>query len=174
MNRYLHQFRLLFSPREKRRFVLLVGLMVVAALLEMLGIGLLVGIAAVFLDPASELTERIAAYLSVGGPEQLLLLFLAVSAAGFVLKTLYSYGVVRLCSSFIYRQGARLSGRIFANYLDADYAVIAEESVSDLALQLRRCSDFCTLVLMPELQFLSDLLVIVLTIAVLASLPFRL
>ena len=167
MNRYLHQFRLLFSPREKRRFVLLVGLMVISALLEMLGIGLLVGIAVVFLDPASELAEQIASGLSIGSSEQLLMLFLAVAAAGFALKTLYSYGVIRLGSSFIYRQGAQLSGRIFANYLASDYEVIAEEAVSDLTLQLRRCSDFCTLVLMPELQFLSDLLVIILTVAVL-------
>ena len=49
--RFLQQLRVLMTPRDKFRFLLVVAVMGVAALMELAGIGVLLPVAAVCLNP---------------------------------------------------------------------------------------------------------------------------
>ena len=49
--RFLQQLRVLMTPRDKCRFLLTVAVMGLAALSELAGIGVLIPVAAVFLNP---------------------------------------------------------------------------------------------------------------------------
>ena len=176
MKAFLDRMRRLFSPRDKRKFVLLTLLMAVSALLEMAGIGLLLGAATLFVSPetpaAARVRDALAAFPPGGSPELRIALLIAGIAVLLAAKNLLALAIVRWQSKFIAAKQADIAGRLFAAYLNADAETLAALAPEECFSNLTRIREFCHLVLLPGLQVVADALVIaVLSVTALALFP---
>ena len=59
MKKYLQQFRKLFTPADKKKFLAITFLMAIAGFMEMAGIGLLAVAANIFLEPEGSFPQRL-------------------------------------------------------------------------------------------------------------------
>ncbi|MBE6357798.1 MAG: ABC transporter ATP-binding protein [Lentisphaerae bacterium] len=166
MKSFIAQLRWLFTPRDKRKFIFIAVLMAFSALLELFGIGILLGAATVFLAPESGLgvtTTGILSRLFPGVPAQYHTA-LAISGIGLLLaaKNIVAVQIVHIQSKFIFTKRDELAKRLFKTYLCADYKNFSALSTDYCISSFSRLNDMGTLVLLPSMQVLSDILVIAL------------
>ncbi len=167
--------RLLLTRREKIRLAGLFVMMVAGALLEIVGLGVLVSGAAVFLDPelmARGVAAEICARCGFETPEEFVIAALVCVAVFFFLKGLFELLLVYLQSRLIYRKQADFETRLFRNYLLTPYALNLKNSVAVLNNNLGRVQLFCSDGFLCALLVLTDAAVIaVLTAALMVFLP---
>ena len=170
------QLRWLFSPRDKRRFVCIAFLMAISALLELLGIGILLGAATVFLSPESRTGEAVAAVLAalLPGVRESHRVAWAIGGIGILLtaKNAFALFISDLQGKFIFARRNELARRIFSGFLHADYESFSRLSPDVCFASIYRLNDMGSLVLMPMMQVLADVLVIgVLAVSAVALFP---
>ena len=172
---FLNQIRVLLSPREKRRLVVVVLMMTVAALMELAGIGVLLPVAAVFLNPEwmeHEWVRAGCAFFGIADRTQFVLAGMLVLAALFTLKTVFSFRMIREQARFIYEKQRELSVRLYRNYLESPFAYGANRSVAEWNTKLHQVEQLCTFILMPLMTVATDaLLVATLTGVLLCTMP---
>ena len=164
MKSFIDQLRWLFDPKDKRKFISITFLMALSALLELLGISILLGAAAVFLSPQSEIacrTSQIMAALLPGIPERYHIA-LAIAAIGILLaaKNIFAAWIVSLQSRFIFAKRNELAKRLFKTYLSADYETFSRLSNDYCFNSFNRLTEMGNLVLLPSMQVLADVMVI--------------
>lgn len=172
----VNQIRILFTPADKLRFLGVSGLMLLAALLEMLGIGLLVSAAALILAPEQFSSRQIVRQIfEASGFETQHAFVIAVLLAigAFLLaKNGFLLWVCRRQSQFVYRKGAELNVRLYANYLNAPYGSSLHRSTAELNTNMSRINQLISGVMLPAMQVLADGLVIVLLgLTLIATMP---
>ena len=176
MIKFLNQIRVLLTPRDKRKLVLIVLMMTVAALMELVGIGVLLPVAAVFLNPAwmdHEAVRAVREFLGIADRSDLVLVGIGALAAVFTVKTAFSFWVIREQARFIYGKQRDLSVRLYRNYLDSPYPCGAARSVAEWNAMLNLVEQLCHFILIPLMTALTDaLLVIALTAVLLAVMPW--
>jgi len=164
MKSFIDQLRWLFDPKDKRKFISITFLMALSALLELLGISILLGAAAVFLSPQSEIacrTSQIMAALLPGIPERYHIA-LAIAAIGILLaaKNIFAAWIVSLQSRFIFAKRNELAKRLFKTYLSADYETFFRLSNDYCFSSFNSLTEMGNLVLLPSMQVLADVMVI--------------
>lgn len=171
MRTLLLKIRILLTPRDKWTLVRVTLLMAVSALLEIVGIGLLLPVVAVFVRPEL-LTQN--HYLKVfhqlfpfSDPVSFTVFCCVLMAGVYCLKNLFALYVIRRQAAFIFRKQAELSTRLYGNYLTAPYRFFQEGSVAELNANISRVSSVCTCIFMPFMSFMTDLFVVLLLSAVL-------
>ncbi len=177
MNKRLQQFRLLFSPADKRKFLELTILMAIAGLMEMAGIGLLAGTVAIFFNPdnarAIALFDRFRSLF----PESSYNIFI-ISAIGFVsllliIKNLFSLFIIALQSKFLRNRQNAISCRLFKSFLNAEYRDYLSRSTDEYNGVLERIKRIFDGFFAPALQFVADVIIIIcLSCAALFMLPW--
>lgn len=176
MKRFLTRLRWLFTPQDKKKFLLLAMLMSISALLEMAGIGLLLAAAALFLSPQTAVSENARQILTELMPGAGSSLQVATVVAGIafllMLKNLFALWIVDRQSRFISGKQSELARRVFDTFIYADSEsfrrIAPEKSFADLA----RITQLSNLVLLPGMQMISDILVItVLMVTMLVLFP---
>ena len=171
----LWKIRVLLSRHDKFRLLGVVVLMAFSALMELAGIGVLVPLAAVFLQP--ELMQKYPLLERIGScfadRQSFLYAGIAATAALFVLKNLFAYLIVKLQSDFVYGIQRDLIVRLYRNYLYCPYLQTASRTTAELNNNLERIIRICNNSLLPGMLVLTDLLVIVLLTGVLCwFMPF--
>jgi len=176
MKTFINQIRWLFSPQDKRKLLGLSLLMSLSALLEMAGLGLLLGAAALFLAPqnpaAARVHEVVAAWLpGISGNSRIALTVGAIALL-LVGKNLFALWIVRLQSGFIAAKQTDLARRLFDSYLNTDYETFKNRPPELSFSGITRIYQLCHTVLLPGLQIIADILVIgVLSVSVLVLFP---
>lgn len=164
MKALFDRLRWLFPPRDKKKFLLLAALMAVSALLEMAGIGLLLGAAALFLSPESavalRLRELLAGILPGNSAELQLAALIGVFALLLAGKNLFALGIVRLQSRFIAAKQSELARRLFDAYLHGDSETMSALPPEECFGNITRINRLCHQLLLPGLQVAADVLVI--------------
>lgn len=165
MKTFINQIRWLFSPQDKRKLVGLSLLMALSALLEMAGLGLLLGAAALFLtpqNPAAGQLQQMSAALLPGIPENGRIA-LTVGAIALLLagKNLFALWIVKLQSRFIAAKQSELAQRLFDSFLDTDYETFKSRPPELSFSGISRIYQLTYTVLLPGLQIVADIMVIV-------------
>ena len=123
-------------PNEKRKLPLILGMMMVATFLEVLGVGLVVPLTAVLVQPALLQTNPWASSVlrRMGDPDQRSLLTLGLAAIGAVyfLKAIFLTFQCERQTRFINDVQLRLSQRLFSTYLRQPYTFHLQRNSAQL------------------------------------------
>ncbi len=166
MKSFIAQLRWLFTPQDKRKFIFITLLMAFSALLELLGIGILMGAAALFLSSEedtenrfSEILENIFPAADAGNRIAFAICFIGILLAA---KNIFAYLIVTIQAKFVFAKRDELAKRLMANLLYADYETYSKLSHDYCFGSFNRLSDIGNLVLLPSMQILADFQVIAL------------
>lgn len=144
MRQILKKLNVLLDKKQKRTMVGLMFLMVIGAFLQTAGVGLLVQVVNIVIDPEAVQTNAIAAwvYELFGSPdyETFAVSIMALLIAVFVIKNVFLFVQQKLTFAFVYTNQFRTSERMMRNYLrrnyefylNADTAVVQRSITSDV------------------------------------------
>ena len=144
MIRIIKKLRVLLDGRQKRIMAGLIVLMVIGAFLQTAGVGMLVQVVNVVIDPEAVENSRAAAMLyDLLGSESYSSFSITVMVLlilTFVVKNLFLYIQQKLTFAFVYTNQFRTSERMMRNYLrrgyefylNADTAVVQRSITSDV------------------------------------------
>ncbi len=144
MRQILKKLNVLLDKKQKRTMVGLMFLMVIGAFLQTAGVGLLVQVVNIVIDPDALQNNAIAAwvYELCGSPdyETFAVSIMALLIAVFVIKNVFLFVQQKLTFAFVYTNQFRTSERMMRNYLrrnyefylNADTAVVQRSITSDV------------------------------------------
>ncbi len=168
MNLFLNRIRVLLTPRDKWKLLLVVLMMVIAAVMELAGFGILLPVATVFLRPAWMENAGVQQILHVFGltdRTRFVLAGVGLIAGIFTLKTLFSYWTVRVQSCFVYRKVQELAGRLYRNYLLSPVSYADHHPVSEWNAMLDMLGQLGQFVLMPLMTLCTDVILSLMLVA---------
>lgn len=168
MGQIIRKMQKLLDGKQKRTMAGLILFMVIGAFLQTAGVGLLVSVINVVIDPRAVENSRLAGglYALMGGSyERFAILVMSLLILTYVLKNIFLYIQQKLMYAFIYTNQFRTSERLMRNYLrreyefylNADTAVVQRSITSDV-------NNMYALIL-AFLQLLSDSVVTVFVVA---------
>ena len=158
------KIRMLISPRDKFRLIGVVLLMTLGALLEILGVGLLMPIIALFTKP--ELLEQnfylrtFRSFAGAPGTFSFACVAAALVAAVWCVKGGLSLYVIAMQRRFIRDKECELSARLFGVFLGADWRFLLTHGAADLGTQMQRVHTVCEDVLLPFMLVATDALTV--------------
>lgn len=144
MKSILTKLNILLNKKQKKRMSLLVIMMLIGAVLEVAGIGMVVPAVKLVMDEEAikndELVSTIYDILPVSNQKQFIIVIMVSLMAIFVLKNLYLYLEQKVMLSFVYSNQFDTSERLMKNYLrknyefylNADTAVVQRNITSDV------------------------------------------
>ena len=169
MLQILKKLRVLLDKKQKRTMFGLIILMVISAFLQTAGVGLLVQVMSIVIDPDavmnSALTKYIYDLLDMKSFESFSVLIMILLIVTFIVKNIFLFVQQKLTLAFVYTNQFRTSERMMRNYLrrgyefylNADTAVVQRSITSDV-------NNMYALIL-ALLQLLSDIVVSVFVVA---------
>lgn len=169
MFRKIRKLRVLLDGRQKGAMVGLIFLMVIGALLQTAGVGMLVQAVNVIIDPrALENSEVVAALYVLLGSESyksFSIVVMALLIAVFVVKNLFLFFQQKLTFAFVYTNQFRTSERMMRNYLRRSYEFYLNADTA--AVQRNITSDVNNMyaMILAMLQLLSDSVVSLFVVA---------
>ena len=144
MIQIIKKLRVLLDKKQKRTMVGLIILMVISAFLQTAGVGMLVEVMQIVIDPEAVQHSRVAeACYEIMGVESyrtFSIIVMVLLILVFVVKNLFTYVQQKLTLSFVYTNQFRTSERMMRNYLrrgyefylNADTAVVQRNITSDI------------------------------------------
>jgi len=144
MLQIIKKIRILLDKKQKRTMIGLVFLMVISAFLQTAGVGLLVQVVNVVIDPEAVANSGIAKacydLIGVDSYQTFSVIIMAALILTFVVKNIFMYVQQKLTLSFVYTNQFRTSERMMRNYLrrgyefylNADTAVVQRSITSDV------------------------------------------
>lgn len=165
----------LLEPRERWRFVVLMGVLVVAALADLVGLSAVLGLLNVLSDPArlpglpviGPVLSRIAGGDIFAGQIMLTLAVIGVIVAALVLRALAAYAMIR----FAEMRGYSIACRLLGAYLRQPYIWFLNRNTADISKSvLSETSQLVGRVLTPALRMLANAFVVIVILAFLTTL----
>ncbi|MCM1111686.1 MAG: ABC transporter ATP-binding protein/permease [Muribaculum sp.] len=144
MLQIMKKLRILLDKKQKRTMAGLMVLMVVGAFLQTAGVGLLVQVVNLVIDPAavqnSRLASKVYAFFGSADYETFAIDVMVLLIVTFVVKNLFLFVQQKLTFAFVYTNQFRTSERMMRNYLrrnyefylNADTAVVQRSITSDV------------------------------------------
>ncbi|MDE7253025.1 MAG: ABC transporter ATP-binding protein/permease [Acetatifactor sp.] len=144
MRQILKKLRVLLDKKQKRTMVGLMFLMIIGAVLQTAGVGLLVQVVNIVIDSDAVQNSRIASwvYELCGSPDYdtFAVSVMALLIGVFILKNVFLFIQQKLTFAFVYTNQFRTSERMMRNYLrrgyefylNADTAVVQRSITSDV------------------------------------------
>ena len=144
MLQILKKLRVLLDKKQKRTMAGLIVLMVIGAFLQTAGVGLLVEVVNVIIDPDAVMNSTIAKLcydlLGSNSYESFAITVMVLLIVTFVVKNVFLYVQQKLTFAFVYTNQFRTSERMMCNYLrrgyefylNADTAVVQRSITSDV------------------------------------------
>ena len=144
MLQILKKLNVLLDKKQKRTMVGLIILMVIGAFLQTAGVGLLVQVVSIVIDPNAIMNNELAQFaydlLGMESYQSFSVLIMALLIVTFIVKNIFMYVQQKLTFSFVYTNQFRTSERMMRNYLrrgyefylNADTAVVQRSITSDV------------------------------------------
>lgn len=156
----------LFNKREKRKFILLFAMMIAAALLETLGIGLIVPLAGILTSPdiiqENDILSWIYHTLHFQSTASFIIFSVAMLIAVFIFKNLYLILFHYAQYKVIFNQQVKLSRRLFQEYLSKPYSFHLQRNSAELLRNVNaEVPKVFQGIMMSAFQLLTELLVII-------------
>lgn len=132
---YISLFNLLNTHQKKRLLVLLL-LMILGALLETLGISLILPVISVILDPDSIFSSHAMLYiynfLGMESSRDFLIFLCVVLMAVYILKNIYLYFMYSVQYRFASNNRLQMSSRMFSIYLNKPYEFFLNKNAAEI------------------------------------------
>lgn len=163
--RPIFEFWTLLSPRERFKAAILCIFMLISAGLEVLGIGLIMPVIAIFSKPEIiEQNKYLAMAKKMINPSSdknfILILCFSIIAL-FIIKNAFLSFQTYLQAKFVYGKGAELASKLFENYMHAHYRFHLDNNSGNLIGKLNLSSSaICQNILMPGMIILTELAVV--------------
>ncbi len=136
MFRIVGKFRRLFDRRQKCNIVIIIILMVIGALLEMLGVSLIVPLISTIMNgnfiEANRFTNYINKFLEAESPRHFIILMLIVLIIIYIVKGLFLYFENYLQQLFICNNRMRMQRRLMESIMQRPYEYFLHESTSNI------------------------------------------
>ena len=165
MRETINKIRLLLDRKDKFSLAGVAILMMFASLLEMAGVGVLVAVVTLILVPETVASHGVlrdaAVLLNQLSDKYGVYSILGATALLFVLKTVFSYLIVKVSALFVYGKQRDLAVRLYSNFLKGDYAALTARPVAELDVNIHYCSLLSPYVFMPAAQLAGDILTII-------------
>lgn len=163
--RVFHKAIGLFAPRERWKLVVLTGLLVIAALVEMVGVGLVVPIIAAIDQPdilsTNTLMRSMYEFSGTTSTHDFVVWCCTVLIAFYLLKNIYLGVVAYWQSRFLSQSEARASTRLLNNYLSMPYTTFLQRNPSQMVSNITiETSNLFTGLVKPAFIVLSDTLIV--------------
>ena len=160
-NGTLGKLRILLSPADKWRLVGIVALMVFMAAQEIVGLGLLMPLVALFTKPELLQQNRMLHFFSdapiFADRRVFLICICATVVLLYLFKTFMSIAVIRLQSRFIVRQQKTLCDRIFRKVMNAPFEFHLRHGSGELVTVMSRAVEMGAELLFPLMLLATDL-----------------
>ena len=179
LQEYLRLLGSLFTARDKRRYALLFGMMVVGAVLEFVGIGLIPAFIALLTSPDRVSQTQFVGDLIEGSNAASRSLIVWVGAGAligvFILKTVYSVWMYHVQFRLIARHRTNIAKRLLSCYMHASWAFHLQQNSSELMRKvMAETSEMIAGVLVPLLSVvLGGMMTILLLILMMLVLPWQ-
>ena len=146
MLQIVKKLRVLLDKKQKRTMFGLIILMVISAFLQTAGIGLLVQVMSIVIDPGAVMNSGWAKYiyelLDMKSFESFSVLIMVLLIVTFIVKNIFLFVQQKLTLAFVYTNQFRTSERMMRNYLrrgyefylNADTAVVQRSITSDVII----------------------------------------
>ncbi|WP_078428903.1 ABC transporter ATP-binding protein [Alkalihalobacterium alkalinitrilicum] len=136
MRETIKKLIVLFNKKEKKQFIMLFALMIIAAIFETLGIGMIVPFVGIITNPEIIYEQTILLYLyetlNFQSPASFIIFSVIVLLSIFVIKNLYLLLFYYIQFRIIFKQQVKLSKKLFAAYLTKPYTFHLERNSADL------------------------------------------
>jgi ATP-binding cassette subfamily C protein len=164
MRNTVEKLRKLFSRGEKIRLLGIIVLMTVMAALEIVGLGLLMPLVALFTKPVLLEQNRYLRFMSdwslFADRNCFLICICAAAVAVYLFKTLLSLLVIRLQSRFIARKQRDLCDALYHKVMNSPYEFHLVHGSGELVTMMSRTVDLGTELLFPLMLLLTDLVTV--------------
>lgn len=164
MTGVIRKLRILLSPGDKARLLGVALAMSAGALLEIVGIGLVLPAVAVFIKPdLLEQNRYLGGFYELCGfssHRSFMLFCCLLLAAVYAAKNLFSLWVVRIQAAFVFRKYWEWCERLYRTYLLAPCRYHFDHSAAELNNNIARVSLVCYGFLLPAMLLLTDLLAV--------------
>ena len=161
----------LLDKKQKRTMVGIVFMMLIGAILEALGISVIVPIVQIVMDEKALVEPGIAKtiydILGLKSQKQFTLVILGAMAAIFALKNIYLYIQQKVLCHFVYTNQFRTSQRMMRNYLHKDYEFFLNADTAVVQRTITSDVNNMYALILNSLQLVSELIVSVIIAAVL-------
>ena len=149
MIQIIKKLRVLLDKKQKRTMVGLIILMVISAFLQTAGVGMLVEVMQIVIDPEAVQHSRVAeACYEIMGVESyrtFSIIVMVLLILVFVVKNLFTYVQQKLTLSFVYTNQFRTSERMMRNYLRRGYEFYLNADTAVVQRSIFRCQQYvCT------------------------------
>ena len=162
---------ILLDKKQKRMMVGIIFMMLIGAILEALGISVIVPIVQIVMDEKALVEPGIAKtiydILGLKNQKQFTLVILGAMAAIFALKNIYLYIQQKVLCHFVYTNQFRTSQRMMRNYLHKDYEFFLNADTAVVQRTITSDVNNMYALILNSLQLVSELIVSVIIAAVL-------
>ena len=155
----------ILTPEERRRSLGLIAMMVVSAMLEVVGIGLIVPVIGLLARP--ELAEQNGIIIMIkqvlapsASNRTFILILCGTSIILFLGKNLFLVVQAYFQARFVFGMGSRLGNRLYETYIHAPYTFHLERNAGHLMGALELSSAIPSALLMPGMVFVSEAIVV--------------
>ncbi len=173
----INKIRQLFSPKDKWKILLVTLAMIVGALLEILSLGCILPVIAVFVKPEmieqNQYLSRI--YNGFGFESHLSFIIAGIIFIWilFLLKTVFTFFTIRLQSNLVYRKQSELCTRLLDIYLHIPYRNVLNLSVAEMNTNVTRVDRLCNGFILPLMVAASDgVVILILAAAMFCFIPW--
>lgn len=144
MIKIFKKLNVLLDKKQKRTMILLVIMMIVGAVLQVAGVGMIVPVVSVVMDPDAivnnDLVRVLYELLGGGSQQRFSVIIMLALIAIFIIKNVFLYFQQKFMYAFVYTNQFRTSERMMKNYLrrgyefylNADTAVVQRSITSDV------------------------------------------
>lgn len=136
MSQLLHQTRAIFPPKESWKLILLLVTMVVAAVMEMVGVGLVMPFIALLERPEviteQPVLQRIYTFSGAASYQQFLLMLSGALILFYLVKNLFLGWITYWQSAFLAVSEAEVSTKLLTKYLAMPYVRFTQRNTAEL------------------------------------------
>ncbi|MBR2374243.1 MAG: ABC transporter ATP-binding protein [Lentisphaeria bacterium] len=172
MRKIINGLRFLLTPQDKWRMIAITLLLAVGSMLEIVGLGLVMPIVAVFSKP--ELLEQnkwlrlFRQLFSCFDNSQFLLICCLLLILLYIVKNIWTFVTIKIYTVFIFNRLSSMSLRIYSGFLHSPYLLFARHGKVGLLNIIHRVEIVCNYVLISGMTIFVDVLSILFICGVLA------
>ena len=136
MRELISRLAVLLTPRERRQALVLFGLMMAGAVLEMIGVGAIPAFVTLLSDPTGldrlPAVQRVADRIGADSPERLVIVGAVALFVLFTVKNLYLVGLSWLQARYVFNRQVAIAQRLLWRYLRAPYTFHLQRNTAEL------------------------------------------
>lgn len=159
----IHKIRMIFTRKQKVKFILLFGILFTGSLLEFMGVSLILPFVQLVMEPEGEnsgILKWLGMLIHTASRRELLFRTGLLLAAVYVVKNIYLLLMKYIQLRFIFNNRLELSGRLMQSYMKKPYTFHLEKNSSEILRSVTSDVNNLYDLIMDGIDLFSNLLII--------------